>query len=171
LAIQQYYIGYIIGCIAICIFALNYILCGLGCSNHSPLLLHPCSPCMFYCERGVWCLILMYCHLPMLVPLTRVRNHSQELSKTFEFICMYCHLPMLVPLTRVRNHSTCQHIFTNDLMLSDKRVQTKQPSCDKASFQTCASGETRRWLLRRDDHRCQNSGSRRKLQHQVSTEG
>jgi hypothetical protein len=67
--------------------------------------------------RGVSC----SCILHVLVPLTRVRNHS----KTFEFICMYCHLPILVPLTGVRNHS----------------------------------------------HRCQNPGSRRKLQRQVSTAG
>jgi hypothetical protein len=31
------------------------------------------------------------------------RVACQELSKSFEFICMYCHLPMLVPLTRIRH--------------------------------------------------------------------
>jgi hypothetical protein len=47
-----------------------------------PLLLHPCSsPCIFYCERGVWCLILMYCHLPIIVPLTRIRSRSRSSSK------------------------------------------------------------------------------------------
>jgi hypothetical protein len=46
-------------------------------------------------RRGEWCLILMYCHLPVIVPLTRIRSSS------IMFMCMFVLMFMLTDMLHV----------------------------------------------------------------------